>query len=74
MNILYDVFLIRVWGTYQHISGYIRMEPACNRGYDTLFISLSHRYITRQAHLYDISPSHIILATGQSFFALVCEW
>ena len=47
--------------SFQHISGHIRMVPACNWRYDNLFIMLSQWNIIPQTQLYDILPGHIIL-------------
>ena len=52
------------------LSGHIRTMPACNIGYAFHFIVLSHWNITPQALSCDISPGHIILATGQNVFSL----
>ena len=40
---------------FQHISGHIRMVPACN------FIVLSRWNTTLQTQSYDILPGHIII-------------
>ena len=50
------------------LSTHFRTVPACNRGCDTHFIALFHRYITPLAHPYAMPPGHITLAMSQPIF------
>ena len=62
--------LLCIGFNFQHMPSHSRTVPACNRGFDNHNIVMYHWNITPQAHSYDISPGHIILATGQPVFLL----
>ena len=60
----YNFFLYWV----EHISGHIRILPACNRGYDNHFIVLSYWNITPQVQSYDIRNRLTSFALNYSLY------